>query len=222
MLKFVKLMEEEQKKSLLIVEGKSEERILPLLCRKSNIDVSFEIISENSIEQLKQAIPIHLKSTNIYHKLWIIADADNNADNVWKAIKNLLLKSGKYTFDFNMPLPAVGAVIAPNDPEDITVGIWIMPNNSDIGMLEDFMLNIIPQDDSLIKNAKQIIATLDAERDKHTNLFRPTHKSKACIHTWLAWHHKPGESLTVAVEKRFFDTDSQLCKDFTNWLRQLN
>ena len=94
-----------------------------------------------------------MHSTNIYRKLWIIADADNNADNVWKAIKNLLLKSGRYTFDSNMPLPPTGAVINPDDPEDITVGIWIMPNNSDRGMLEDFMLNIIPPDDTLLEKA---------------------------------------------------------------------
>ena len=146
-------MEGEQEKSLLIVEGRSEEMILPQLCKKCNVTINFEIKPENSIVQLKQAIPIHLKSTNIYRKLWIIADADNNADNVWKAIKNLLLKSGRYTFDSNMPLPPTGAVINPDDPEDITVGIWIMPNNSDRGMLEDFMLNIIPPDDTLLEKA---------------------------------------------------------------------
>lgn len=53
-------------------------------------------------------------------------------------------------------------------------------------------------------------------------MFKAVHKSKARIHTWLAWHDTPGESLTVAVKKRLFDTDKELCRRFGNWLNQLN
>jgi len=97
-----------------------------------------------------------------------------------------------------------------------------MPNNSDIGMLEDFMLGIIPSADPLLEKASDIVAELDSDRNRYPNLFKAVHKSKATIHTWLAWHDKPGESLPTAVKKRLFDTNSGLCRRFASWLEKLN
>ena len=215
-------MSADAKKSLVIVEGKSEFSVLPKLCEKHGLSVNFEIKSEKSISQLKQAIPVYLKNTQLYRRLWIIADADKCADNVWTAIKNLLLKSSKYNFRTNMPLPAGGAVIKPIDPEDITVGVWIMPDNAAPGMLEDFILGCIRPTDTLIGKAIDAVNELDSERHKHPNIFRPTHKSKACVHTWLAWNHKPGESLATAIEKGLLDLNNPTCQKFIQWLAGLN
>lgn len=208
--------------SLLLVEGKSEKNLLPELCNKCGIECNFEIRDSKSLEQLKCEMKIFLKSSNIYRKLWVIIDADNNASAAWESIKYILHNSRKYQIPAKMPLPAEGAIITPTDSEDLTVGIWIMPDNSDIGMLEDFMLRLIPEDDSLLKEATTITDRLDAERESHHKIFKAVHKSKARIHTWLAWHDTPGESLTVAVKKRLFDTDKELCCRLGNWLNQLN
>ena len=132
-----------------------------------------------------------------------------------------MLRSGKYVFDPKMPLPPEGLVIEPVDSCDLTVGVWIMPNNEDVGMLEDFILRLIPDDDSLMPYSKSIVEKLDGEREKHPGLFREVHKAKAKIHTWLAWHHVPGTSLSVAVQKRLFATDKKLCTLFMEWIGRL-
>jgi len=210
------------KKSLLIVEGKSDCAVVNGLCALYGITLDTEPESANSIHELKKALPTLLKSTNIYRKLWIIIDADKNVASAWQSIKDIMLRSGKYQLSPALPLPVDGAIIKPIDDEDLTVGVWIMPNNTDAGMLEDFMLDIIQPDDPLLAKATDIVAELDSNRDHYPGLFKAVHKSKAAIHTWLAWHDKPGESLPTAVQKRLFDKDSDLCRRFASWLEKLN
>lgn len=207
--------------SMMLVEGKSEETVIPKLCSLCGVEPRFAIKSENSLSELKTALRSYLKSTNTLRKLWVIIDADVNFDGAWQSIKDILSRSGKYEIDSRMPLPENGIVIAPKDDADLTIGVWIMPNNTDIGMLEDFMLELIPEDDTLIGTADEVVTRLDGERALHSGLFKAVHKSKARIHTWLAWHNTPGESLSVAVQKRLFATDKELCRRFAAWVGQL-
>ncbi len=208
--------------SMILVEGKSEKTVLPELCRLCGVRLGFDIQSENSIDELKTALKTRLKSSNTLRKLWVIIDADANFDSAWQSIKDILLRSGKYSFNHKAEMPAGGFIVEPDDPGDLTIGVWIMPNNTDVGMLEDFMLSLIPETDTLIERATTNVNELDSERDRHPGLFKAVHRSKARIHTWLAWHDTPGESLSVAVQKRLFATDAELCQRFAAWLNGLN
>lgn len=208
--------------SLVLVEGKSEEKVFPELCRRCGIDINFDIKSENCLNEVKKALKTYLKSTNTLRKLWIVIDADTDFEAAWQSIKYILNQTGKYSLGSKEKLPPDGLIITPKNPEDLTVGVWIMPNNQDIGMLEDFMLNLVPDSDGLLKIAEGNIETLDRNRDKYPGIFKSAHRSKAAIHTWLAWHDTPGESLSVAVKKRLFATDKELCLRFASWLSQLN
>lgn len=209
------------KESLLLVEGKSEKTLLPVLCRICGVPQTFELRSENSITELKTALKTYLKSSNTHDRIWIIIDADSDSDNAWRSVKDILLRSGKYEFDHKMPLPAEGAVISPVDAEDITVGVWIMPDNSRPGMLEDFLLALIDDKDILAAEAIAAVERLDRERDRYPGLFRRVHRSKACVHTWLAWRDAPGESIPVAAQKSLFLTDREPCVRFMAWLSRL-
>lgn len=212
----------EKLSSIVLVEGKSEAQILPVLCRMAGIEVDFRIQPENSLNELKKALKTYLKSTNTLKKIWVVIDADLSFDGAWQSIKDILLRSGRYAFDAKMSLPSGGAIIAPLDKEDLTVGVWIMPNNRDVGMLEDFLLSLIPESDSLLPSADDILDRLDEERQRHVGIFKHVHKSKARIHTWLAWHDTPGESISVAIQKHLFATDKDLCRRFNQWLSALH
>lgn len=212
----------EESLSMVLVEGKSERAVLSELCRQCGIEMKFSIEPANSLNELKKALKTRLKSTNTLRKLWVIIDADVNFDGAWQSIKDILLRSGKYKFDEKLPLPAEGFIIEPVDKADLTVGVWIMPNNSDVGMLEDFMMKLIPDNDTLLPIADNIVESIDAKRTEHEGVFKAVHKSKAKIHSWLAWHDTPGESLSVAVQKRLFATDKTLCTHFVNWLNIMN
>jgi hypothetical protein len=97
-----------------------------------------------------------------------------------------------------------------------------MPNNTDIGMLEDFLIGLIPVDNQLLVKSTEVIEGLEARRDEIPDLYKPNHKPKAKIHTWLSWQDEPGISVKIALKNKLFETDAALCVRFNNWLTALN
>lgn len=207
---------------MILVEGRSDDVLLCELCRLCGVAKSFDIKSENGIDQLKKSFKTRLKSTNTLRKLWIMIDADKNPAGVWDSIKYILDHNGGYKINSKMRIPLEGLIIESEDKENIIVGVWIMPDNSNTGMLEDFIIKLIPGTDSLLPIAKENVEKVDSERDLHKGIFKKAHKSKATLHTWLAWHDTPGESIGEAVKKKMFETDNELCIRFMNWLKELN
>ena len=92
-----------------------------------------------------------------------------------------------------------------------------MPNNADKGMLEDFLTDLVQEDDLLLTHAKT--ATDEAIRIEHQ--FPIVQWSKAVIHTWLAWQKSPGLPFGTALTARYLRHDTPTALDFVNWFRQL-
>jgi len=87
-----------------------------------------------------------------------------------------------------------------------------MPNNQSEGMLEDFLLSLIPY-------AARSFAKKAAEEaiDKKFGNYIPEHKSKAVAHTYLAWQHVPGNPLEAAIRVKSFEVKEQ--NVFVEWLK---
>ena len=51
--------------------------------------------------------------------------------------------------------------------------------------------------------------------------FKDVHRSKAKIHTYLAWQEQPGLPLGVSIKAKAFDSDAKLAHDVTDWLKTL-
>ena len=150
--------------SLLLVEGKSETAVIKELCKTYSIPITFDIMGTNGNSELKIALKTELKSTNKYKKLWVIIDADDNFASVWQSIKDILSRSGRYDIPAHLALPKEGIIIQPKETGNITIGVWIMPNNTDIGMLEDFLISLIEPNDVLLKKAIKSIEELELDR----------------------------------------------------------
>ncbi len=58
------------------------------------------------------------------------------------------------------------------------------------------------------------------ERNK-VNRYKDVHKSKARIHTWLAWQNPPGLPMGTSIKKNLFDTNKELCLLFIEWIKKL-
>lgn len=91
-------------------------------------------------------------------------------------------------------------------------GVWVMPDNAQGGMLEDFLLALIPEADVLLAHARQTISTLPEQR------FVPAHRTEAEVHTWLAWQAEPGTPPGLALTRRYLDADHALAQRFHDWL----
>jgi hypothetical protein len=94
-------------------------------------------------------------------------------------------------------------------------GAWIMPDNRCDGMLEDFIKDSILEEQQrlLHAHASEVVGKLRAP------LFKPFHRAKADVATWLSWQRMPGARLESTVGDRLIDLTSPPCKAFSSWLR---
>ena len=84
-------------------------------------------------------------------------------------------------------LPAAGLIL--DQPDYHRLGIWIMPNNTDPGMIEDFYLRAIPQEDEKLRISRDFVA------------FVPSLKiAKSTYRVWLAIQADPvGPAIALNV-----------------------
>ena len=112
------------------------------------------------------------------------------------------------------PDPA-GTVIGHEDLP--RVGVWIMPNNTLPGMLEDYLCYLVPEGDTLFERARRCVDEIPVEERR----FIAAHFTKALIHTWLAWQDDPGTPFGQAITKRYFDPDGPHVQALLDWLTRL-
>jgi hypothetical protein len=196
----------------LLVEGNDDQHVIWALCNQFSIIERFDVIDCGGIENLIDQIPIRLKQSNI-ETIGIIIDADSDLQLRWRNLKQLLNAQG-----FVLPelLPENGLILS--QFENISIGIWIMPDNNLNGMLEDFIQFLVPPDDSLFPI---ILENLNEIERKQLNKYKQLHKSKAIIHSWLSVQDDPGTPLGLSITKKYLTTDNNTCKKLIDWLNNL-
>jgi hypothetical protein len=199
--------------ALLLVEGIDDEHTMYGLFQKYNIPDVFSVENCKGIDKLLKGINTRLKSEDI-EKLGIVIDADQDIAARWASLKTIFAKS-----DFILPneLPSDGLILEQNG---VKIGVWIMPNNNINGMLEDFTKFLIPDNDKLLPIVEE---TLDSIEAKNLNKYNKNlHKSKALIHTWLAWQEDPGTPQGLAITKKYLTTENKELSDrFIGWIKRL-
>lgn len=221
----------------LLVEGRDDKLVITNLLKKHGVNAQFgdtlgkpvtitsPSMAEFTIED-KDGIDGVLKNLrglavgiNIT-AVGIVIDADEHLTERWQSIRDILTGSG-YA---NAPIaPSSGGTIISTNQKP-TIGIWIMPNNQLHGKLEDFISFLVPQqnDGSLWKYAESCIAHLlsaQAPGESETR-FAVKDRSKALIHTWLAWQENPGYPLGTAVNK-YLDAHAEQARLFISWINTL-
>ena len=196
----------------LLLEGNDDQHVIWALCEKINIPETFDVIDCEGIDKLNEQIPVRFKQSGI-ESLGIIIDADSEIKSRWTSLRSLLSAQ-----NFNVPdeLPLTGLVIK-ND-SNIKVGVWIMPNYNLNGMLEDFISFLVPKDDKLLPIVN---STLEDIERKKLNKYASIHKSKAVIHSWLAWQEDPGTPMGLGITKRYLTTDEATCSLLIRWIDEL-
>lgn len=195
----------------LLVEGMADKHFLRYLLENQGIllNENFEIQECGGVESLlRESLPTHLLGS--YDAIGVVVDADLNLRARWESIRNRLLER-----EYDPPLePAYDGVILTSRMP--AIGVWLMPDNSLPGILEDFAKEMIPADDDLWPIAEARVASLPEPRR-----FADTMQRKAEIHTWLAWQSEPGTPLGLAVAKKYFRANTHLVHRFVNWVQLL-
>lgn len=169
------------------------------------------------IEELKKTFKNHLETDFTVSTIGIVVDADNDVLARWEALSNLAKSIGDCEFHTRPPQAGHITTIKRQTKPPVRLGIWIMPNNGNEGMLEHFVSDLIPTGDFLWHKAQaDVIAIPEAYR-----LFSAAHIRKAEIHTWLAWQKIPGRPMGIGVTAGWFDHQSPLANLFIGWIRNL-
>lgn len=212
---------------LLLVEGDFDKYFIKELLRQTPNNVG-EIaiepfrkkhelgikIDEQGIYTLLRTLPVTIRATSPEHVLGIVVDADMSPGGRWQRIRQILLEAGYQNLPDDFPN---GLIIGGNGSLP-RFGLWMMPDNKDQGIIENFIRQLIHEKDQL---QPEVDAALDALQLKALQLFADVHRPKAFIRTWLAWQERPEMSFGVAISKKVLTTDTDLCLRFVDWLTNL-
>jgi hypothetical protein len=207
------------KEKILIVEGATEQRMIPELIEANGIqwelDDRTHIVHIEKLDGLENLtsgfIETQLQESGLKN-LGIIIDADDKPEQRWQSIRDRC----KCVVNLPPNLPSEGLV---QDLEQkIRFGIWMMPDNIKQGMLETFLAYLIPDREEPVWEFAQKSVTQARE---YGAPFKESHRDKANIHTWLAWQDPPGEQLHGAVQRKIFEGQHPRAQIFVRWFRDL-
>ena len=195
------------KKKVLVVEGQDERNFFEALLEHMGI-TDYEIHSVDGKDKFKNVLPALVRTTGFsdVEVLAVIRDADEDADAAFKSIKNILKKEGlkpptrmnKFSRTTDKPI----------------VGIFIMPGNSDTGMLEDLCLRTVETHPAMIcvNSFVDCVLKLNAP---------PRNLSKAKAQVFLAAMPEIVNSVGIGAKKRYWNFDSEELSDLKSFISNL-
>ena len=98
------------------------------------------------------------------------------------------------------------------------VGVWLMPDNQQDGSVEDFLLALIDEGDTVAPFAEQ--STRAAKAD-HGAMFEEKDFKKAVVEAWRAWQEEPGMTFGTAFQKSCLRKNAPLAERFVTWVKRL-
>lgn len=211
------IMAEEKHTFKLLVEGNDDKHVVIALWNNAKLPETFDVIDCHSITKLLENLKIRLTVPQINERIGVVVDADEDISVRWDAIRDRLSASGKYDCK-DLSLPENGLVLNPTSEDAPVVGVWIMPNNKLPGMLEDFVATLSENDDPLMAKADDVLnelETLKIQKYKHV------HRSKAKIHSFLAWQDEPGKPMGTSITAHVLNPDNPSGVKFLEWLKRL-
>lgn len=196
----------------LWVEGSDDKHVCIHLIQHYNIpEEAIKIEDKEGIEKLLKGLEVQL-TINRKARSGIIVDADMDILARWRSLRNILSRAG-----YNVPVrPEPNGTILRKE-ERPTVGLWLMPDNINSGMIEGFFRFLVPIDDSLWPLAEETIKQVVAIDQR----FPEPQTAKALTHTWLAWQEDPRTFMGQAITNRYVNADAPRAQQLITWMRQL-
>ncbi len=85
-------------------------------------------------------------------------------------------------------------------------------------MLEDFVSFSVPEQNQLMPIINNSLNTME---QKGINKYKPIHRSKATIPSWLAVQSEQGKPLGQAITNGYLSKNDETYTQFVNWLGNL-
>lgn len=198
--------------NILLVEGKNDCHVVLALLQYYNVNETFGIYSCNNDDGILKRLNALISKPDPPETIGVIIDADNpDLMGRWQQVKN---KISNYNYDIPESPKLDGTIIEKEGSPRL--GFWLMPNNNDPGMLEDFLIEMADKD--ALSSAEDCI---EVSKKNGVTTFKNVHYSKALIHTYLAWQDEPGMPLGLAITAHALKPETKIAKRFVAWLNLL-
>lgn len=204
-------------KSVLLVEGKDDQHVIWSLLKYYQVPELFVVKDCDGIENLLRDVSLRLTNPTMYNYIGVVMDADVNIKGRYDAFRSILERTGMYDFS-QISLSETGTLIKPTEENYPVFGLWLMPNNRSNGMLEDFVMTLADEDDVLMSESDAVLSSLEK---RSLNRYTPVHRSKAKIHTYLAWQEEPGKPMGQAITAKVLHAESESANVFVDWIKRL-
>ena len=166
--------------------------------------------SAGGITEVLDAVTVAAKS---YERLGIVVDADLDLAARYEQLRARFGNAG-----LEVPSePAVDGIIFPGTRPGSRIGIWVMPNNSVAGTLEDFLARLVPTGDPIWSHAETCTTRA---REMGSRLLEKD-QLRGHLHTWLAWQETPGNPFGTAITAHTLGHDSPEAQKFVSWFNQI-
>ena len=193
---------------LLLVEGPDDKHVAGHLREKSGLESEFCIDDKGNDYSVLQSIVPELQVSG-RTALGIMLDANGDPNSRWEAVAAKLREA-----DIVPPnRPAPNGTIIEGNPR---VGVWLMPDNTSPGELEDFIERMIPRKDAVWPLSQAYIDRIP----KADRKFTEGKILRAKVHAWLAARERP-RLMGSAVGAGDLDSNVEVSKRFVRWLQEL-
>lgn len=210
---------------ILLVEGEADRAFFELICRGIGLGNTVTVAppkdlagTHNSREGVFNHLPLLLQQLNdgTVTRLAVVVDADSPPNGGFAPTRDRVTQIVA-PFGYGLPLNNSGGLLYAHSDGLADFGLWVMPNNSSVGMLEDWIKQCVgANENALLSHAEGVVAALPDPPK-----FKPLHLSKAEVATWLAWQKRPGNGLYSAVTDDLIDPQSPAYVELTDWLRHV-
>ena len=192
-------------KKVLAVEGKDEVNFFNALLEYVGI-TNFEVYEVGGKQQFRDKLPalVRMSGFSDVEVLAIIRDADNNAEAAFQSIKDILKKE-------KLKAPNQVNQFSDGSPK---IGIFIMPGNSDTGMLEDLCLKTVEHHASMhcVEPFINCISELETP---------PNNIAKAKAQAFLATMPELVKSVGIGAQKGYWNFNSEELTDLKSFIDNL-
>lgn len=195
---------------VLLVEGRNDKHVVLHLCKRHQSTPDFDILDRGGLEPLLETVGAELNVLG-RQAIGTLVDANDDVAARWKSVTDRLLNEGITAP--GQPTPKGTVIDTIQKPR---VGIWLMPDNASTGELEDFVMQMIPEDDAVWPLSKRYIG----EIPKAGRKFREDKTRRAELYAWLAARENPRQ-MGSAIGSHDLNVDGGLCRNFLAWLKTL-
>ena len=199
---------------ILLVEGIDDCHVVMNLCVAHQVPKTFGIYECGGKDQVLKRLSSLIVSSKAPQVIGVMLDADQSSLSRWQSIQDKLTNNNH---NYVMPkIPNIDGTIIEKIEGKPKLGFWLMPNNQDSGILEDFCAKLA--EPASLEFAENCVK--QAYESKVTT-FKQVDYSKAVIHTYLSWHDEPGYPLGKAITSQALRPHTDIAFKFTEWLKYL-